>query len=386
MRHPALSPTLALYLLLTGSLFAQEQQAPPAGGQTPPAPQPGPPQPNQPRQPNVIPTPQPTIPNQTEGISIRGRIITGATNNTPLILEVRFETDGGQPIGFAYADSSGEFNFQKSGIGGEQTLYVVINLEGFKPYRERIFGSFGRSTFESFLNIFLEREASSNSSNNGAVIVDLRQLRAKIPGKAVDEYEKAMKEASKGNRAKAVDGLQRAVKLAPDFYEAQHTLGVQYLALEKYDDAETALLKARDLSPKAAEPLVNLGTLYYVRGEGQSDAGRAEEAATTFQKAADLLEESVRRNPLSAPAQSKLGAALYKIGSYERAENVLTRALELDDNELNARLMLINVYTKAARYKEALEQANLFLSKNPKAPQRASLEAIKQQIEKVLAR
>jgi len=380
-----MSKILALCFLtvFTGSLYAQESQAPPGGNQPAPAPQPAP-QPNQPRQPNISPTPQPNIPNQPEGISIRGRVIT-ASNSAPPILEIRFESEGGQPIGFAYADSGGEFNFQKPGISSDQTMYVVVNLEGYKPYRERIFGSFGRSSFEGFVNIFLEREASA-SSNNGATIVDLKQLRAKIPGKAVDEYEKAMKEASKGNRSKAVDGLQRAIKLAPDFYEAQHTLGLQYLALEKYDDAETALLRARDLSPKAAEPLINLGTLYYVRAENQSDAGRSEDAATMFQKAADLLEESVRRNPLSSAAQSKFGAALYKLGSYERAETVLTRALELDDNEPNARLMLINVYTRGARYNEALQQANLFIAKNPKAPQRASLEAIKQQIEKVLAK
>src|SRR6185436_17470676 len=110
-------------------------------------------------------------------------------------------------------------------------------------------------------------------------VVDLKQLRAKIPGKAVDEYEKALKESSKGNRGKAVEGLQRAIKLAPEFYEAQHTLGIQYLALQKYEDAETAILRARDLSPKTAEPLINLGTLYYQRDETQNDAGHSEEAA-----------------------------------------------------------------------------------------------------------
>jgi cytochrome c-type biogenesis protein CcmH/NrfG len=65
---------------------------------------------------------------------------------------------------------------------------------------------------------------------------------------------------------------------------------------------------------------------------------------------------------------------------------ILNKALELDEDEHNARLMLINVYTRGARYSDALEQANMFLAKNPKAPQRASLEAIRQQIEKVLAK
>lgn len=302
-------------------------------------------------------------------------------------MEVRFETDGGQPIGFTYADSGGEFNFQKSGISVDQSLYVVVKIEGFKLHRERLFGGLGGDVFQGFVTIFLEPESAEKEPvANGGPVVDLKQLRAKIPGKAVDEYEKAMKEASKGNRAKAVEGLQRAIKLAPDFYEAQHTLGVQYIALQKYEDAETALTRARDLSPKSAEPLINLGSLYYERGQAESDGGHAEEAKTAYAKATEFLEESVRRSPLSASAHSTLGAAQYKTGAFDAAESSLNRALELDEHEQNARLMLINVYTKTARFNEALEQANLFIAKNPKSPQRASIESIKQQIEKALSK
>jgi Tetratricopeptide repeat len=60
----------------------------------------------------------------------------------------------------------------------------------------------------------------------------------------------------------------------------------------------------------------------------------------------------------------------------------LKRALELDEGEQNARLMLVNVYTKSGRYDEALEQANIFLAKNPKSLQRATLETLKEKIEK----
>jgi tetratricopeptide (TPR) repeat protein len=329
---------------------------------------------------------QPSTINQNR-LAIRGRIIAGPYNLDSAITEVRFETDGGQPVGFAYANSSGEFNFQQTGVNLDQNLYVVVNIDGFKPYRERVFGAFGMSGFDGFLTIFLERETKvAVPGKGGPAVVDLKQLRARIPGKAVDEYEKAMKESSKGNRGKAVEGLQRAIKLAPDFYEALNTLGVQYLALQKYDDAETAFLRARDLSPKASDPLTNLGSLYYQRAETQSDGGQADEASANFEKAADALEESIRRNPLFAPAHSYLGAALYKLGSYDEAETTLKRALDLDENQHNARLMLINVYTRSSRYKDALEQANIFLSKNPKAPQRPALENIKQQIEKVLGK
>src|SRR5262249_35902059 len=294
--------------------------------------------------------------------------------------EVRFETEGSQLVGFAYADSNGEFTYERSGMSLDRSVYVVVKVEGFKPYRERLLPDF-RGSFGPFLTIFLERESTVTVSGKDGTVVDLKQLRAKIPGKAVDEYEKSLKEWSKGNREKAAEGLERALKLAPDFYEAQLSLGIEYIGLQKYDQAETALLRARDLSPKAAEALINLGTLYYQRGENQNDAGSSEEAATTFKKAAEFLQESIRRNPLSPSAHGYLGAALYKTGSYEEAETILKRAIELDANEQNARLMLVNVYSKSGRYNDALEQIDIFLAKNPKAPQRATLESIKEKLE-----
>jgi tetratricopeptide (TPR) repeat protein len=372
MRVLSFRPIFAVCLVIvcaTCLVHAQAGQAP-QGGQTP---QPTP----QPPRPNVTPTPAPN-----QSLRIRGRIIAGPHGLDSAITEVRIETDGGQPVGFAFADSNGEFTFERNGIAPYQNVYAVVKVDGFKPYRERLFFSDFRGSFESVLTIFLEREPTVTVSGKDGTVVDLKQLRAKIPGKAVDEYEKALKESSKGNRVKAAEGLERALKLAPDFYEAQHSLGIQYIGLQKYDQAETALLRARDLSPKAAEPLINLGTLYYQRGESHSDAGRAEEAATTFKKAEDVLEESIRRNPLSSSAHFYLGATRYKMDSYEEAETSLKRALELNADEQNARLMLVNVYTKSARYIEALEQTNIFLAKNPKSPQRAALEAIKEKIEK----
>jgi len=338
-----------------------------APGQTPqPTPQP------QPR-PTPAPTPQPTTPNRTN--YIRGRIIAGARSFDSYV-EVRFESDGGQPIGYAYADGNGEFTFEQRDFLESSYIYVLVKLDGYKPYRERVYNNQG-------LTIFLERE-DKVVEKNGAALIDLRQLRSKVPGKAVDEYEKALKESSKGNRSKAVEGFQRAIKLAPDFYEAQHSLAIQYLAMQKYEDAETALLRARDLSPKAADPLTNLGSLYYQRAEAQADDGHSDDAATTFKKAAEFLEEAIRRNPQAASAHAYLGGVLYKMGNYDRAETVLNRALELDEDQDNARLMLMNVYTKSARYKEALGQVNTFLKRSPNSPQRPALEKIKQQIEGAL--
>jgi tetratricopeptide (TPR) repeat protein len=327
----------------------------------------------------------PTTPNPTQTINVHGHVITGA-HSGPSILEVRFETDGRQLIGFAYANASGEFLFQKSGITLVSALYVVVNIDGYAPYRERVINSGpGAGAFDAVLSIFLEPEKTTDTAPSvGDPVVDTKQLRTRIPGKAVDEYEKAMKDAAKGNPEKAVEGLQRAIRIAPDFFEAQQSLGVQYVALQKFQEAEAALTTARNLSPNSGAPLINLGALYFQQGQVQSDAGHSAEAAAVFAKAVDILNEAVHRSPLSSAAFSNLGAAQYKIGEYDRARVSLSRALEIDDNEDNARLVLINVYAKSARYEDALDEIARFLARNPNAPQRASLESIQNQIQKLL--
>jgi pentatricopeptide repeat protein len=379
---------IGLTCFLATLTFAQKGGG---GGNQPPAPNPAPnpspnprPNPLPPGQPNNNPT-NPPGQTQDQVVSIRGRIVAEGVRDFPQ-LEVRIEMEGGQPLGFAYTNSSGEFSFQApmtSSVSG-QGVYVIFQMDGFKPFRERVGGLFDLNSFGTMMNIFLERDSKVHADKPGSAVVDIKQLRSRIPGKAVDDYEKALKESSKGNTAGAVEYLVRAVKTAPDFYEAQGSLGVQYLRLKKYDEAETALLHAKNLSPKAAEPLINLGMLYYDRGEVSTDAGKPEEAAVLYKKAADLLEESVKTSPLSASAQVFLGASLYKTGSYERAESTLKRALELDDQQQEAYLMLINVYVKESRFDEALTMIKSYLDKNPQSSQRPALESIQGKLEKAI--
>ena len=120
----------------TCALHAQEPQAPQGGGGGAgggcntggggggggqPTNQPNTPQP-QPGRPNT-PVPQPTFPVQEEVI-IRGRLISAAHTFSNAIVEVRIETDGGQPVGFAYADSVGEFTFCP--IGDERLILPTL--------------------------------------------------------------------------------------------------------------------------------------------------------------------------------------------------------------------------------------------------------------------
>lgn len=314
--------------------------------------------------------------------TISGRLVAGTHYPADRIVELRIDGSGKRAVQHAYTDGVGAFVFRDVPLVRDQIYYIVVELEGFKPYQERVDELL---LLSGPLTIFLESlDTTTAARAGGPYVVDVRQLQARIPKKAVEQYKKSLEESSKGKVKKAVERLKRAIELAPDFYEAHNSLGAQYLKLGEYRPAELALLKASELNPHAADPVINLGILYYEQSETARTNGRIDEARDGFQKAVEFLQSAVRHDPMSGSAHYFLGAALYKSGAYERAETMLHRALELDAGLHDARVMLFNVYTKQHRFNEALLELRTYLEKNPNSPLRPTLERIEKQVEQVL--
>src|SRR5947208_1560953 len=104
--------------------------------------------------PNPAPNPRPTPvpagpanpanqppPAQDQSISIRGRIIAEGVIDFPM-LEVHIEFECGQPLRYAYVNSGGEFSYQGRLPSTDQSVYVIIQMDGFKTYRERVGGDY----------------------------------------------------------------------------------------------------------------------------------------------------------------------------------------------------------------------------------------------------
>ena len=91
--------------------------------------------------------------------------------------------------------------------------------------------------------------------------------------KAVQDYEKALEEIKKGNSDKAAELLTSLLKIAPDFYAAHNTLGTIYQRMNRYANSEAEYRRARQLNPRSADPLVNLGSLFIEEAEGRANEG-----------------------------------------------------------------------------------------------------------------
>ncbi len=299
----------------------------------------------------------------------------------PGVVVVQLEDLRGSPLATVFTDEKGLFRIQGLGRLGDN-LFLVIEHEGFRPVREEIDLGLRQS---ANMMIFLEPETDPGAGDRLGV-VDVRELLANIPDEAVEAYERALEASLDGDHAEAIEHLENALELAPDYYEAWIKLGGEHLEIDQFREAEAAFEQAFRLSPNGAVAPLNMGVLYYKEGDLQAIGGNLEEAAISFQRAIGFLQEAIRLNPVSSDAFFYLGATLYKSGLFDDAEQLLQRTLDIANGHAQARLTLINLYARQSRYEEALEQADAFLEENADSPQRAAIERVKSQIEAALGR
>ena len=316
----------------------------------------------------------------SQGGEVVGRVNL-VSGGDPGVVVVQLEDLRGSPLASIFTDEKGLFRF--TGLGRlSDNLFLVIEHEGFRPVREEIDLGLRQS---ANMMIFLEPETDPGAGD-GEGVVDVRELLANIPDEAVEAYEVALEASLDGDHDVAIEHLQRALELAPDYYDARIKLGVEQLGLDRFREAEAAFARAFELRPDAELAPLNLGVLHYREGDLSGAGGDLEDAAASFGQAIGFLQEAIRLNPLSGDAHFYLGTTLYKSGIFDAAEELLRRALDIVDGHAQARLALVNLYARQSRYEEALEQADAFLGENPDSPQRAAIERAKSQIEAALGR
>ena len=196
--------------------------------------------------------------------------------------------------------------------------------------------------------------------------MDVSEILDRYPKKAVNLFNKAQDAHKKGKDSDAINHLQEAVKIAPDFYQAHNMLGVLYRAAGQLDNAEEQFVRAHQINDHNPEPLVNLSSLYLQEDKPE--------------RAAEVSQEAVFENSRSAPALFNLGLAMYKLSRLDKAEEVLKCALDVAPKMSQIHLALANVYLKLKRYDNLLDQLNTYLEQNPKGAERPQVERLRDQV------
>ncbi len=189
-----------------------------------------------------------------------------------------------------------------------------------------------------------------------------------------------------GKPEKAEKWYRRLEIIEPDSISVLHNLGVIYISLKKYKDAEKYLLHEIKLFGESEIRLRVLGDLYYVSGNREK-AGRIYGKALSLvqddtgdKSTAKFLRRRIKHCSENVSYQKALegmklyeeGLALYSKGDYNEALKSYNRAVRCDNSSymaLNAAgtLLMNNIkdYEQARIFfRKALELADIPLVKN----------------------
>jgi Tfp pilus assembly protein PilF len=248
----------------------------------------------------------------------------------------------------AATDGSGEFAFN-SLPASDYSLTIDAGAD-YEPLRQSvvIYGNTG--------NVGL-----GNSGDTTKIDVQLRPkavpdaiLFAGVPKEAVDSYKKAMESVHAGNRKKAVEELNGALTIQPNFALALRELGDQYLVLKEWDKVAEATEAYLKLKPEDAHAHLNLGIARYNQKK--------------FDEAEAQLRDAVRLANKDAVAHYYLGMTFVSERKYADAQGELELAITNGgDNIALAHKFLGGLYM-GSKNPKAADELEKYLKLDPKAP------------------
>lgn len=184
----------------------------------------------------------------------------------------------------------GEFEFRRMPYGSY--LVTVTSPHGDPVYQGSVIvGSTGEPIIIRLPNEEINRPISGT--------ISVKQLQHPPTRKAIDAARTAQKFSEGGDYSQAVEALQKAISLSPDYADAWMNLGAQHLHLGAYGQSIEETRHAMELAGPSAPALDNLAAAFTLSGRD----GEARDAA----------EQALHLKPDDPHANYILGVILYRL-------------------------------------------------------------------------
>ena len=175
-----------------------------------------------------------------------------------------------------------------------------------------------------------------------------------IPKESQKLYEDAIKSSDAGKIDRSIDKLKRAIQICPTYGFAYNELAVNYLRLNRVDDAITAIQSALTFLPGHYAPHLIYG-IALVRKED-------------YQGSVRELQLAIEKEGSSPVAHLYLGRALIGLNKYDEAESELKTALRLENGRMvEAHRFLGFVYIRRREKPQAITELETYLKLVPQA-------------------
>lgn len=295
------------------------------------------------------------------GSTLRGQVF--APDGMPMKAEVRIQVISPEENfqRYYYSDSAGRMIL--NGLRSGKTYRLII--EGDGKTHNGAQESFNLETVQ-YLNVFLRTRDDAGKRDGpppSQTTVSTQQIKKSVAPQVARNYNEAMRLVRDNQLAPAARLLEQVIDRDRRFFEAYNDLGVVYMKMNRFKDAEEKLRKAAELDPSNANTWLNLG-MVCIRQERFADAVAP-------------LETSLRLKPGFADTQRYLGEALLEVGRLNEAEQNLQAAYDANDaNRPTAMIKLAIVKVQKNDTAAAIQLLEKYLADYPKAGNRAQIESI----------
>jgi tetratricopeptide (TPR) repeat protein len=310
------------------------------------------------------------------GHTLQGRVITpsGLQPTAPVRVTL---TLNGRPIYETFTDLSGRFSF--SGVAAA-TYQLTAEGDGRSFATTSIYTEV--SAFGSGPQLFTQdiqmRQLVGKPLGQTAVVNAFVQ---DVPKPARQALDRAMKLSVDNKTDAAIEKMQEAIKLFPQYFEAHFQLGNQFMKLGRLDEAIAELDRAREVNANDERLYQSFGLVlmrqknYAVAVAVFSEASRLNSMnpVNALMKATALIHQAYSIN--SATETSDREHIL------NRAAVALTEASSLSDKRLKPdHLTLAMLYEMKDERGRAATELESYLSENPNA---RNAEDLRQSIKKL---
>ncbi|MGA9772712.1 MAG: tetratricopeptide repeat protein [Blastocatellia bacterium] len=224
--------------------------------------------------------------------------------------EIRFTlmSDNGR-IEVYFTDSRGRFIMSRTlGLKTDAEYRLIVQGDGTTfDTTTTTFREFGVYQVQVFLKPF------RSPAVKPAGVVDLAEFDSLAPEEARQAYTEAMRLYKEGQREQAVQGLERAISIYPQYFRALNDLGVIYMKMGKLDLAAQMFDRATRIAPRVYYPRLNLAKIHTRQGR--------------YKEAVRLLDQLHKENPILVEVRIALGDALMAMNKLDEAEPHLRAAL-----------------------------------------------------------
>ena len=199
----------------------------------------------------------------------------------------------------------------------------------------------------------LRNYPSAGLSSGAASTVSVHEL--SIPANAQKALEKGRRLLMEEHRAQdSLAAFQKAVQIAPDYWEAHFLLGIAYMGLRKWGDAEISLARAIWFND-------GLGPAYLALGSSLLEQGKYPEAEQRLVKGLDLTPEAPH-------GHYDLSRTYYALSRFEEAKLHALKAIDLEPPKEDAHFLLGNILMRLGDSNGALAQLQECIRLAPNSP------------------